>query len=279
MNDQYEQVPDISIPSDELESIEPLVQAPQRVPSARTALIAMLAFFGTQMVCFFFVGLAAGVYAASSGVPAEDVEALQEVIAPFILYSMLPVFVLSGLPVLTIIRRKAADVLDDGSPAGVGWRGSTAPAILGGLLLGVLFAFTCLLLYGTVFKQVDPDGEGAIAQMANTGLIAQLLLAVMVILAAPLIEESLFRGVMLAGFTRSFGLPTAVILTSILFTAAHLPELLRYPPATIGIGGLALLAAWLRIKTKSLFPAMAVHAGYNGLLVALLTLAPLLQKQ
>jgi len=254
------------------------IQAPPtRVPSARTAFSAMIAFFLTQMAGFFLVGLAAGIYAASTGVPDGDVEALETVIGPFILYSMLPVFLISGLPVLTITRARAADVLNDGSPQGVGWRNSTAPAILAGLFIGAVFAFSCLLLYSTIFKQIEPGEGGAIAQLANTGPVAQISLALMVVLVAPVVEEGLFRGVMLAGFTRSFGLTAAVFLTSGLFTAAHLPELLRYPPATLGIGGLALLATWLRIQTESLFPAMAVHAGYNGLLVALMLLAPHIQ--
>ncbi len=278
MNDPYEQVSEPSITSGESDAMEPLNPAPPCVPRGGTALMAMLAFFGVQLTGFFLVGLIAGVYAAATGISGDDPEALREFITPIILYSMLPVFLISGLPVMSIARARAADVLNDGSSTGVGWRGASLPACLLSLLLGAAFAFGCLFLYGTVFKQVKADGGSPIAQMATTGVLAQVLLAIMVVVVAPLIEESLFRGVMLAGFTRSFGLPAAIIFCTTLFVAAHARELMRYPPATIGIGGLALLAIWLRLWTKSLVPAMAVHAGYNGLLVLLMVVAPLLEQ-
>ena len=278
MYDPYEQGPPPLMPVDEADPLETISAPPERAPRAGTALLIMLAFFGTQLAGFLLVGLVAGVYAGLTGVDGANPEALRKVVEPFIIYSMLPVFLISGLPVMAITRARAADVLNDGSPTGVGWQGSTPPAILFSLLLGAAFAFGCLFLYGTVFTEIKPDAGSPIAQMASTGPLAQLLLAVMVVVVAPLLEEVLFRGVMLAGFTRSFGLPVAVILCTSLFVAAHTPELMRYPPGTIGIGGLAFLAIWLRLKTKSVFPAMAVHAGYNGLLVALMALAPLLQQ-
>lgn len=278
MNDRYGYDFHPSTPAEGTDSLEPDNAVPARVPRAGTALMVLLAFFGTQLAAFFLVGLIAGVYAGLTGVDANDPVAIRKAIEPFILYSMLPVFLLSGLPVMSITRSRAADVIHDGSPTGVGWRASTTAALLGSLFVGALFAFACLFLYGTVFKEMKPDGGSPIAQMANTGALARILLGIMIVLVAPLIEEVVFRGVMLAGFARSFGLPVAIVLCSALFVAAHMPELIRYPPGTIGIGGLALLAMWLRLQTKSVFPAMAVHAGYNGFLMSLMFLAPLLQN-
>jgi len=260
---------------DELADQEP-VHAPQpKLPRAGTALLVFLAFFGTQFLGFLLVGFVAGLYAGVSGIPKEET---RQWLGPIILYSMLPVFLVSGLPVMAITRSKAADAIRDGSPSGVGWLPSTPLTLLGALLLGALFAFGCLFLYGTVFTDVRPDAGSSIAEMANTGTLARLLLGVMVIVVAPLIEETIFRGVMLAGLTRSFGLPLSIFICTSLFVAGHIAELMRYPPGTIGIAGLALLAMWLRLKTKSVFPAMALHAGYNGLLVTLMFLAPLLQN-
>ncbi len=280
MNDQYQpyQAPLTADSELSADGVDLLDGPPSRVPRAGTAMLVFLAFFGTQLAGFLLVGVIAGVYAGVSGVDGTDPEALRMAIEPFILYSMLPVFLISGLPVMAITRSKAADAIHDGSSTGVGWLPAPPLALLGSLVLGALFAFGCLCLYGTVFTDIKPDAGSPIAQMASIGPLARLLLGLMVVLVAPLLEEVIFRGVMLAGFARSFGLPAAIFICSGLFVAVHAPELMRYPPGTIGIAGLALLAMWLRLKTKSVFPAMAVHAGYNGLLVALMFLAPLLQK-
>jgi len=109
--------------------------------------------------------------------------------------------------------------------------------------------------------------------MLTSGGLATVIVGIAAVLCAPLIEEFLFRGVMLAGFTRSFGLPAAVVLSTGLFVAVHIPELMHYWPGTIGVGGMAVVAVAVRIQFKSLGPAIAVHLGYNGALIALLTLS------
>ena len=120
--------------------------------------------------------------------------------------------------------------------------------------------------------------EGPLAEMASQGGVMRLLFAMLAVICAPLVEEFLFRGVMLAGFTRSWGLPVAVVLCSTIFVALHITELLRFWPATFGLAGIAALTMLLRIGTRSLGPAVAAHMGYNGLLVMYVYLGPLLVK-
>ena len=76
----------------------------------------------------------------------------------------------------------------------------------------------------------------------------------------PLSEELLFRGFALRGMIRSIGPGPAVVATALLFSVLHLKPEVMIP---IFITGLAL--GLLRVKTGSLWPCIAAHAGQNAL--------------
>lgn len=81
-----------------------------------------------------------------------------------------------------------------------------------------------------------------------------------VIVAAPLSEEPLFRGVFLRGFRGSYGPWHAVLLSAALFALVH--EDLRHVPVPFVLG---LVWGWWTLRTGSLVPALAAHALHNGL--------------
>lgn len=89
-----------------------------------------------------------------------------------------------------------------------------------------------------------------------------------VVIAAfvPIVEEITFRGV---GFSllRRWGTPVAVAGTAVAFALAH--GLVQGFP-TLLIFGLGL--AWLRLRTDSVYPGIAVHAAFNTIsLIAAVT--------
>lgn len=90
-----------------------------------------------------------------------------------------------------------------------------------------------------------------------------------VVIAAfvPIVEEITFRGV---GFTllRRFGTPVAVIGSAVAFALAH--GLVQGFPILLVFG---LSLAWLRHRTGSVIPGIAVHATFNAisLIVAVTT--------
>jgi membrane protease YdiL (CAAX protease family) len=85
--------------------------------------------------------------------------------------------------------------------------------------------------------------------------------AALVILAAPLVEELIFRGLGYSLLERH-GRWLAIVVVGLAFGLAHglvdaLPLL-----AALGAG-----LAWLRSKTGSVYPGMATHAIFNGIAV------------
>jgi len=79
-----------------------------------------------------------------------------------------------------------------------------------------------------------------------------------VTLLAPAVEELTYRGMGIWVF-RPYGTVLAVVATGLLFGLAH--GLLIGLPILAFFG---LVVGWLRIKTGSIYPPMALHAVFNG---------------
>jgi membrane protease YdiL (CAAX protease family) len=88
---------------------------------------------------------------------------------------------------------------------------------------------------------------------ASTGTIFLL-----VCVTPPVLEEAAFRGVIFEKIHQSFGTRPAAIVIAILFSVLHL-ALLSFVP----LAALALVLAAVRIRTGSLWPAIAGHALFN----------------
>ncbi len=84
-----------------------------------------------------------------------------------------------------------------------------------------------------------------------------------VAVVAPVVEELIFRGLILQGFKRNYNNFTAVFVSAILFSLFHLNP--WQMPATFVLG---LLLGWLMIRTNSLILAILGHS-INNLLVLL----------
>jgi len=94
------------------------------------------------------------------------------------------------------------------------------------------------------------------------------LLVFAVTLMAPLIEEVVFRGFLLKGFSNSFmGIYGAIILTSALWAVIHLQYELAYVSVIFVVG---LVFGYARVKTNSIFVPMMMHFFMN--LVAMMGL-------
>jgi ABC-2 type transport system permease protein len=83
------------------------------------------------------------------------------------------------------------------------------------------------------------------------------------VLAAPIFEEWLFRGLLYRSLRRSWGIAVSVAISAVLFTVIH--------PMTSSVAVLCLGLATALVfeKTGRLWPSMTVHVGYNTLIVAL----------
>ncbi|SHJ53294.1 hypothetical protein SAMN05444280_12218 [Tangfeifania diversioriginum] len=84
-----------------------------------------------------------------------------------------------------------------------------------------------------------------------------------VAIVAPIVEESIFRGLIFQGFRRNYNNFVSVVMSALLFSLFHLNP--WQMPATFVLG---LLLGWLVIRTQSLILAIIAHS-FNNLIVLL----------
>ena len=90
-------------------------------------------------------------------------------------------------------------------------------------------------------------------------LLASFINALLVVVIAPVIEETFFRGFLLNRWWRKYGVPRAVVFSSLAFAFVHIDI----------IGGFVFGAvlSLIYVKTKSLIGPIVVHAANNGILL------------
>ena len=91
---------------------------------------------------------------------------------------------------------------------------------------------------------------------------------VVVAVVAPVVEELTYRGLGFAAVREFFGGAAAVVVTGVAFGLAH-GLVIALPVLTL----FGLILGWLRLRTRSLYPPIILHAIFNGtaLLAAVLT--------
>jgi membrane protease YdiL (CAAX protease family) len=148
----------------------------------------------------------------------------------------------------------------------IGWRGLGSAAgsfratalqfLTGGAVLGLVVSFAGAFMNS---KETLPIEELLKAR------VSMFLFAVLGVLVAPLVEETIFRGFLYPIIARRTGVVAGIAITGILFGMLHAVQLWG------GWGQIALLMfvgiilTWVRARTGTVAASYFVHLGYNGL--------------
>lgn len=148
---------------------------------------------------------------------------------------------------------------------------ASAGATLALLLVPILMlvpALVCLLSITTewLVELLPLSGQEEALFEGMTALTLPVVLSVCVL--APLLEEMLFRGVILRSFLHRFPRWPAIMFSAMLFGAAHL-NIYQFVVATV----LGALSGWLYERSRSLLPCIVLHAAYNTSLMVLQAMA------
>ncbi len=234
---------------------------------AGSALVVFLAYMMAQVLGGGLVALVAGTAAGLSGFdlhdPVVSSQFARTVAAPAAIVGML----LGGAVLIQLARYYEGPSFYAEFPRGLGWMPAPLPELRLACAVGALLGISYLWLVTQLLPPQHGGRLGPLAQMASTPGFSFVCWVVLVLCLAPPLEEFLFRGVLLTGLARSWGLPAASVAVTGLFVAVHLPETGTYWPASVAIGlvGVGTLAA--RILSRSLAPAIALHAAYNLVIV------------
>jgi membrane protease YdiL (CAAX protease family) len=129
------------------------------------------------------------------------------------------------------------------------------------------FLTGCVLALGVAIAsyRLHPTGPMPIQRLFKDRTDTLLLMS-FAVLVAPLVEETVFRGFLYPVFARSFGVPSGILLTGILFGLLHGAQL----GWTWGFVGLlttvGIIFTWVRARTGTVYSSYLCHLGYNFML-------------
>ena len=114
--------------------------------------------------------------------------------------------------------------------------------------------------------QLDPDAKNQqlLNDLKDHRDIATIVLFVVgAVILAPIIEELLFRGLLLRALLRRMAPVTAVLVSAVIFALVHYlgdPNTLPFLPALTGLGAVLAVVA---LRSGELSTSIFIHAGFN----------------
>lgn len=163
----------------------------------------------------------------------------------------------AGATAYIAYRLKRKQEKETYSPPNFAWNDTLLIVLLVGLTisiqLGVITPLNSLIPMPDSFKSL-------FEQLSKDMLLPGTMLATAIL--APILEEYVFRGVILDGLLKRFSPQKAIIVSSILFGVVHLNPWQFIAAFTLGV-----LMGWIFYKTKNLLLCMIIHFANNSFAV------------
>lgn len=132
------------------------------------------------------------------------------------------------------------------------------------LVPGLLLLSALLQFFLQLLAPLSPQD----AQMFEQILAPNLPSIIAACLLAPVLEEMLFRGIILRSFLAQYSSRAAIIGSALIFGAAHLNLYQFFAGFTVGV-----VLAWLYQRTRSLWPGILLHSALNSAIMYWATIA------
>ena len=222
---------------------------------------------GGKVAILFLVWLMAAVPPAIVAilVSGEDAEATLTSI-PFLFATLLVQAIVTILTAVMLARAAGSRF----GPS-IGFRFEISDLV--GILLGVALQIGVALILAPIALLTDAEeADQAVGDLIGTGEgtteITLIVLSVAVL--APLVEEILFRGVLVQWLLSKVSKVWVILISGVAFGLAHfLPEPSAWLPS-IGLVLVGIVLGWLAVRQQRIGMAVTTHAGVNLLAVLLI---------
>lgn len=128
--------------------------------------------------------------------------------------------------------------------------------------LGIKVLADAIVFVASQFGEIRPNNPFLVYDWLKEPSLERLAFIGLVVVAAPVVEELLYRGVLYGSLRHRVGTPLAAAFSAAVFAVVHLEPTLWPPLFAVGVG-LALVFE----RTGSLVPGMLAHAVVNGVAV------------
>lgn len=167
-----------------------------------------------------------------------------------------------------LARRRCAGLMQAFGLSRVHASWSSWASSAGWVLLLLIATRIAVPVWGVVAEAIGiglpPALDGGLTEVFGPGPAGLGLSVALVVLIAPVVEEMLFRGVLLSALGARLGPGLALVGQALLFGAYHF-SLWTFVPTFL----LGLACGYLAQRRASLWPAVALHALFNAVPIAL----------
>lgn len=164
---------------------------------------------------------------------------------------------------LTRIRKR--------SWADLGWNRVDSRKYWGSVLTFYFLTWLINLVYGAYLFSKGfnpPETDVYMKLLGNATLVSFILNLILAGIMAPILEETLFRGIIFGSLQTYFGKWTSAAISAAIFSGLHFQAYGFFPRFVLG-----LVLAHLYTKHKSLYPSIAMHALSNIVALVLVAVA------
>ena len=224
----------------------------ERLRNVRRAIGYVLLFLAIQFACTLTAGIGAQVYFQITA-PDQAAELYDAFASDYSTVILLSSQVLTILIIMAIAKLRGMtlwDLVQGGQNIG---RRQVACLLLAGVCGNILISGAMDLL---PLPQQLMESYNQASQGLNTSLLWADLLSVAVF--APLVEEMIFRGLVLSRLRKALPAWLAVVLQGLVFGFVH-GQLVWIVYATL----FGLLLGYVRLRTGSLKASILLHLGFN----------------
>jgi membrane protease YdiL (CAAX protease family) len=221
-------------------------EAPPPSVDVGDGLVAVLAFFVLQ-------GLVATAARATGDVSPSVATVIAFATAGF-LVSAVTLFVFWRVKVPNVLhavglRRHRGE----GKPS---WLAAPMGLAAGATAAVVAAAYLIALSRAPVLQQLRDATDSPMPRIERGALV------LVAVIAAPLFEELIFRGLIFKALRRTWSPWASILASAAIFAICHPPL------AVVPVFGLGVAAAWVFERTRHIAAPIAAHMAYNGLVIA-----------
>lgn len=246
---------------------EPIPSLP-RAPTVLQALGVILLYFLLQVLAGVLMGFIAGVIEKVRHPLLSLADVHKHVMNVLQQPDSNAMLVVIAVPVIALllfwlVHRTWPLLWVRATPPGFGFHGHASPRwYVAALLVGV-----AMPLLGALITQLLAHGQEVTQNVQELSRHAsaplRLPMGIVAVTVGPMIEELMFRGVLLSALMRHMSTKMSMAVCAVLFGAVHLEGLDFQWYALPNLVLLAVALCWLRLKSESLWPAVVAHGIYN----------------
>lgn len=180
--------------------------------------------------------------------------------------AMLVGFFAVQMVTMGVLARRHGSKLDEAFGLKKAGAGPKAAIVTSLLVVALTFGTRAAsYLWGVVARAAgwSPPDSSALTSVFGAGGWGLMLAVIALVVLGPISEELVFRGVLLGAFELKWGPWPAILGTAALFAAYHVTAWTVVPLFLLGS-----VLGWLAWSRRSLKGAIALHALYNGVVVA-----------